>query len=429
MYTAMLFRGIKTVINHQIVKNSKGVSVFTECGKQYLDFTSGFGVTNLGHSQDDVVNAAKTACETNIHSQMGIMKHRPMMDLMENLGTLELSKRSQFDSWYLWNSGTEAVEGACKLARQATGRPNIISMVGAYHGRTYLSMSLTTSGKKYRSSFGPLPSGVLHCPFPIGSDTMNRSINCNYWGITSMTDITNETNRCLAYLNEMLETQTSPKDTAAIIIEPVLGEYGYYPAPPGFLSGIRQVCDKHRILLICDEIQTGFGRTGSMFACDWIDNGITPDIVTMAKGIANGFPLSAIGTRKELSDLQEPGTMGGTYGGNAVACAAANAVFDVFRRDDILQNVRDREKQTRNFMINIKYHSIIKDFRGKGLMLGIELHDKQKAERVVAQCADDGLLLLTSGPRNTIRIIPALTITKEEMSAGLEILESAIMKA
>ncbi len=425
----MLFRGIKTLINNQIVKSSNGVFVYTECGKRYLDFTSGFGVTNLGHSQPDIVYAAKKACDTNIHSQMSIMKHRPMMDLLENLGNLDISKRSKFDSWYLWNSGTEAVEAACKLARQATGRQNIISMVGAYHGRTYLSMALTTSGNKYRSNFGPLPSGVLHCPFPIGTDNMKKSINCNYWGVTSLTDITNETNRCLAFLNDMMETQTSPKDTAAIIVEPILGEYGYYPAPPGFLSGLRQICNKHGILLICDEIQTGFGRSGSMFACDWIDNGIAPDIITMAKGIANGFPLSAIGTRKELSNLQESGTMGGTYGGNAVACAAANAVFDVFQRDNIISNVQAREKQTHNFATNIKYNSIIKDFRGRGLMFGIELHDKQKAEKVAERCAESGLLLLTSGPKNVLRLIPALTITQEELSAGLEIIESSLLQS
>jgi 4-aminobutyrate aminotransferase len=256
-------------------------------------------------------------------------------------------------------------------------------------------------------------------------DTMKQSANNNYWGNTSVTDINEETNRCLSSLKTMLETQTNPSETAAIIIEPVLGECGYYPAPPGFLSGLRHICNKHGILLICDEIQTGFGRTGSMFACDWIDGGIQPDIITMAKGIANGLPLSAIGTRKEISDLQEPGTMGGTYGGNAVACAAANAVFEVFRNEDILANVMEREKQVRTCVNAIRYQSIIKDFRGRGLMLGIELHNAEKAEKITEKCKENGLILLTSGTKNIIRVIPALTITESEMKKGLDILENA----
>ena len=424
----MLFRGIKTLLPNAIAKRSSGVYVDTECGKRFLDFSSGFGVTNIGHCHPAVVEATKTACEQLVHSQMSIMKHRPMMDLMTNLTNLEISKKSNFDSWYLWNSGTEAVEGACKLARQATKRPNIISMNGAYHGRTYLSMALTTSGTKYRANFGPLPSGVFKCPFPKTQPGMNQSINDNYWGYSSITDITNETNKCLYELRQMLSMQTSPEETAAIIVEPILGECGYIPAPPGFLTGLRKICNEHGILLIFDEVQTGFGRTGSMFACDWIDGGVSPDIIVMAKGLANGFPLSAIGTRKELSDKQSPGTMGGTYGGNAVACAAANAVFDVFRNQNILEETRQREKEIRLMVhrISLKHGGLVKEFRGRGLMVGLELNNSDKADLIANKCCENGLLLLTSGPKNVIRLIPALTITDEELKTGLTILEDVI---
>ena len=424
----MLFRGIKTLLPNAIAKRSSGVYVETECGKRFLDFSSGFGVTNIGHSHPAVVEATKIACEQLVHSQMSIMKHRPMMTLLDNLTNLEISKKSNFDSWYLWNSGTEAVEGACKLARQATNRPNIIAMNGAYHGRTYLSMALTTSGTKYRANFGPLPSGVFHCPFPQTEPFMRKSINMNYWGYSSASDVTSETQRCLDKLKLMLTMQTNPQETAAIIVEPILGECGYIPAPPGFLTGLRQICNEHGILLIFDEVQTGFGRTGSMFACDWIDGGISPDIIVMAKGLANGFPLSAIGTRKELSDKQSPGTMGGTYGGNAVACAAANAVFDVFRNESILKNVVARELDVHNMVrrMTFRHSGLIKEFRGKGLMLGIELNNKEKANTIAEKCGERGLILLTSGPNNVLRFIPALTITGPEMDAGIKIFEEVV---
>jgi 4-aminobutyrate aminotransferase len=428
----MLFRGIKVAIPNLIAQSSRGVYVNTECGKRLLDFTSGIGVTNLGHSHPVVVEAMKSACEKVVHSQMSIMKHRQMMTLMENLSGLEISKKAKFDSFYLWTSGTESVEGACKLARQITGRPNIIAMTGGYHGRTYLSMALTSSGTKYKSGFGPLPSGVFYapfpsCPLPKSQGESKLSINDNYWGYTSKTEMDLRTKYCLSELEKMFQTNTSPKDTAAIVIEPIQGESGYHPAPPGFLSGLRQICDKHEILLICDEVQSGFGRSGSMFVSEWMDGGITPDIMTMAKGIANGLPLSVVATRRELSDKQEPGTMGGTFGGNAVACAAANAVFEVFRTEKILENTMEREKQIRAFFHQNIFPGI-KEIRGRGLMLGVELHNKEKANKIVDDCLSEGLMLLTSGPNNTIRLIPALNISKEDLALGLNIIGGALSR-
>jgi len=425
----MLFRGIKVAIPNLIAQSSRGVYVNTECGKRLLDFTSGIGVTNLGHSHPVVVEAMKTACETVVHSQMSIMKHRPMMTLMENLTNMEISKKAKFNSFYLWTSGTEAVEGACKLARQVTGRPNIIAMTGGYHGRTYLSMALTSSGAKYKSGFGPLPSGVFYATFPTSYVVANNqlSINDNYWGYTNKTEMDVRTKYCLSELEKMFQTNTSPKDTAAVIIEPIQGESGYHPAPPGFLSGLRQICDKHGILLICDEVQSGFGRTGTMFVSEWMDGGVKPDIMTMAKGIANGLPLSVVATRRELSDKQEPGTMGGTFGGNAVACAAANAVFEVFQSEKILENTMEREKQIRAFFHQNIFPGI-KEIRGRGLMLGVELHDKEKANNIIDYCLSEGLMLLTSGPNNTIRLIPALNINKEELASGLNIIGDAFSR-
>ena len=331
-----LIQGVKHIFPETVTKSSKGLIVETECGRKLTDFTCGIGVANLGHCHPGVTAAVQKAAGTLVHAQMNIMRHRPMLDLIGKLGELKLSRDSGFDAWYLWNGGSDAVEGAVKLARQATQKPNIISFNLGYHGRTYLSMALTTSGTIYRSGFGPLPSGIFPTPFPYtaqgpysdaalkqrrksggasGKSFMLDSGECNYWGATPADVAQMDVARCLANIELMLRTQTNPAETAAFMIEPVLGEGGYVPPPPGFLKGLRNIADKHGILLICDEVQTGFGRTGSFFASEWIDGGVRPDIIITAKGLANGFPLSAVGTRSDLASKQPGGSMGGTYGG------------------------------------------------------------------------------------------------------------------
>ena len=376
------------------------------------------------------------------------------MEVIDNLASTELAKSAKLDAWFLWNGGADAVEGAIKIARQATGKQNIITMNLGYHGRTFLTMGLTCSGTTYRAGFGPLPGGIFPAPFPyvtrsplacmhhspckdcecIDKFSLHRS--CQTWGCESSELAQAEVQRCLRELELMLRTQTAPSETACIIIEPILGEGGYVPPPPGYFEGVRAICDKNDILLVIDEVQTGFGRTGTLFASEWLN--IKPDIIISAKGLANGFPLSAVGTRKEIADHQPPGSMGGTYGGNAVACAAANAVFDVIASENILENCNKRGDEARQILSNIakKYPGLIREVRGRGLMLGVEFNQAyfkdgsftygQFAGLVASKSWEKDLLILTCGPYDVTRIIPPLNISSDELKHCLSKFEMAI---
>lgn len=455
-----LIKGVKNALPF-IVKSSKGHLVTTQCGKTLLDVTCGIGVTNLGHGHPKVTVAAQKACETLVHAQQNIMRHEPMMQLIDKLASTKLAKSAGLDAWFFWNGGSDAVEAAIKIARQATGRQNIITANLGYHGRTFLTMGLTASGTTYRAGFGPLPSGIFPTPFPYvtrsplaginTSPIYNSDANAPAWGFESKEVADAEVARCLRELELLLRTQTSPTETAAIIIEPVLGEGGYVPPPPGYLKGLREICDRTGILLIMDEVQTGFGRTGTMFASEWLD--VRPDILVSAKGLANGFPLSAVGTRSELSDKQPPGSMGGTYGGNAVACAAANAVFDAIEDEDILEGSMARATEVRAHLANIakKFPGLIREVRGRGLMVGIEfnaaagLHTDgtdgnlffkngaftygQFAGQVAAKCWERNMLILTCGPYDVLRLIPPLNISAKDLKTCMEVLESAVVDA
>lgn len=248
-----LNHGVKHMVPDVIVASSKGSYVFTECGRNFLDFTCGIGVTNLGHSHPRVTDAVKKGAETIVHAQQNIMRHRPMVNLIDKLASLDLPTKAGLDSWFFWNSGAEAVEAAVKIARQSTGRPNIIGANLGYHGRTYGTMALTTSGTIYRSGFGPVMGGTFVMPFPYMTqspyslDGEHRKWTFStkqYWGNAPVDISEKETKRCLSALELTLRTQTSPSETAGIILEPVMGEGGYVPAPPGFLQGVREICDK-----------------------------------------------------------------------------------------------------------------------------------------------------------------------------------------
>ena len=440
---ARLVQGVKQLLPDLYVTKSKGITVTTECGRSFMDFSTGIGVCNLGHCHDGVTAAVQRASETLVHAQMNIMKHRPMMQVIEKLAGLPHSRASALDSWFLWNSGTEAVEAAVKLARQATGKPNIIAMNLGYHGRTFMSMALTTSGTVYRSGFGPLPSGVFVAPFPyvtrgpyahmLPCGSEDSSSPTPYYGRAPAHVAALDVERCLTTLELMLRTQTAPSETAAVLLEPILGEGGYVPPPPGFLLGLRTLCDKHGLLLMIDEVQTGFGRTGSMFASEWIDGGVRPDVIISAKGLANGYPLSAIGTRSELSAKQPGGSMGGTYGANAVSCAASLAVFDALADGKVLSNVKERENQLRQILSvwDKKHPGVIREVRGAGLMIGVELETDAGgpgsiAKKVVSEAHKRDLLILSCGPYDTIRLIPPLTITAAELSKGMGIFCEAL---
>lgn len=445
--TPRLFHGVKHLLPY-VVKSSRGAIVQTECNRQFLDFTSGIGVTNLGHSHPKVTEAVITAAPNLVHAVQNVMVHRPMMDLISRLSDLDLPRRSGFDSWFFWNSGSEAVEASIKLARQATKKQNIIVSNLAYHGRTFGTMALTCSSTIYRAGFGPLMGGVKVTPFPYLSQspyqptaqakwaTQDLSIEgYQYWGNAPTEVAAVETERCLQQLELLLHTQTAPSETAAILLEPVQGEGGYIPCPPAYLAGVRKLCDKHNILLICDEVQTGFGRTGSMFASEWVDGGVIPDVLVCAKGIANGYPLSAVATRSDLSVLQPPGSMGGTYGGNAIGCAAALAVLDVFAGEKVLENVAQQEKLVLSYLQKLQQSpagSMLREVRGKGLMIGVEFerlegHNAgETAKAVVQECTKRDLLVLQCGPYDTVRLIPPLTVTTEETIRAMTLFSEAV---
>eukprot|EP00164_Ancoracysta_twista_P000959 GFYU01001255.1.p1 GENE.GFYU01001255.1~~GFYU01001255.1.p1 ORF type:complete len:443 (+),score=139.93 GFYU01001255.1:204-1532(+) len=400
---------------HLVIEKAKGSYVYAEGGNKYLDFTCGIGVTSTGHCHPKVVERVQQQAATLVHAQQNIALHKPMLELVEKLRDDVMPPA--LDSYFFYNSGSEAVESAVKAARIATGRQNVVVFQGGFHGRTAGTMSLTTSSTMYRAGAGPLVYGSFVSPF---ADCYRcRRGTCN---------------QCcdgpLESLYQLMEQQTTPNETAAMIIEPIQGEGGYNVAPASFLRGIREFCDQHNILLIADEVQSGVGRTGKYWAVEHSD--VTPDILVFAKGIASGYPFSGIATTKDIMDKQLPGSMGGTYGGNAIGCAASVATLDVIREENVMDNVNARGAQMTEALRTMQGNrpDVIGDVRGLGLMIGLEfagpLVSKGFAADVVHESIRRGLLLMTAGTRETIRFIPPLTVTPEEMREGLEIFEEAV---
>jgi len=323
--------GVGRMTDIELVSGS-GSWVFDSNGNKYLDFTCGIGVTNTGHCHPKVVKAAQDQLGKLFHGQLNIVWHNPMLDLVEQLKTIT---PKGLDRYFFWNSGSEAVEAAVKLARHATKKQNIIAFQGGYHGRTVGTMSLTTSKTIYRAGFGPLMPGCFitqypychHCP--VKQNVPNDSGCCN---------------EAIKQLKLMFKQQTAPSETAAVLIEPILGEGGYVVPPPGFLSALREICTENNVLLIADEVQSGMGRTGKFFCMDG-HFGVIPDILIFAKGISSGLPLSGIASTYELMQTQPPGSMGGTFAGNAVSCAAAIATIQAMKEEKMLDNVVVKGKQ------------------------------------------------------------------------------------
>jgi 4-aminobutyrate aminotransferase len=399
-------------------ERAEGSYIYTTDGRKLLDFTCGIGVTNTGHCHPRVVEAIREQAGLFLHAQANIVVHQPMLRLIEELrGIVPAS----IDGFFFSNSGAEALEGAVKLARVATGRPNIIVFSGSFHGRTAGTMALTTSKTIYRAGFGPLPSGVFVAPFPYAFRLgMSETQAAEY---------------ALGALEELLLSQTAPKETAAILIEPVLGEGGYVVPPASFLQGLRRIADRHGILLIFDEVQSGFGRTARWFAQEHF--GVVPDIMTVAKGIASGLPLSGVFSRLELMRKWEVGSHGGTYGGNPVACAAGVATIRAMREEKMLENAAARGVQLvtglRKFQ---EEYPQLGDVRGLGLMIGTEFvdskgkPDKPLAKTVVHAAEERGLLLLTCGTHdNVIRWIPPLNVTDLQISDGLRLFGEALRES
>lgn len=392
-----------------VVEHASGSWIHGTDGRDYLDFTTGIGVTSTGHCHPRVVEAAREQTGKVIHAQYTTVMHQPLLELTEKLGEV---LPAGLDSVFYANSGSEAVEAAIRLARMATARPNIVVFQGGFHGRTVAAASLTTAGTRFSAGFAPLMPGVHLAPFPYAF---------RYgWDESAAVDF------ALRELDYLLLSRTAPNDTAAFLIEPVLGDGGYLPTPPAFLDGLRERADRHGILLILDEVQAGCGRTGKFWGHQF--SAITPDILITAKGIASGFPISAIAAPTELMAKAWPGSQGGTYGGNAVAAAAGCATLDVIRDECLVANARIRGDQLQDGLKLLQHkYSGIGDVRGLGLMQGIEFVDESGAPDAATATAvqqattTHDLLTLTCGPAgNVVRLIPALIVTEAEIELGLE---------
>lgn len=403
-------------MSNLVIDHASGSYVYSTDGRKVLDFTSGIGVTNTGHCHPRVVAAAQEQVGKLIHGQINIVFHPPALKLAEKLREVV---PAGLDTFFFSNSGAEAVEASIKLARQATGRTNIIVFQGGFHGRTIGAMSLTTSKTIYRVGYQPLMAGVFVAPYAY----------CHRCPVKRAANLPDGEccNNPLDQVRLLLKQQTAPQETAAILLEPVLGEGGYVLPPASFMQGLREICDEHGILLIADEVQSGFGRTGKFFAVEHF--GVTPDILIMAKGLASGFPLSAIAARREIMDKWIPGSHGGTYGGNAVSCAAAVETINVIRDEGLLQNAVERGAQLTDGLTELQGRFPIADVRGAGLMVGVEFADDVAygtVGKISKACLDQDMLLLTTSIYETIRFIPPLTVSAEEIEAGLRIFERAL---
>ena len=401
-----------------VVDHASGPYLYTTEGRRILDFSTGIGVTGTGHCHSEVVKAAQAQLEKLMHGQINIVYHQPVLDLVKELLTVVPPHLNRF---FFSNSGAEAVEASIKLARHATGRPNIIVFQGSFHGRTIGTMSLTTSNTIYRVGYQPLMSGVFVAPYPYAY----------YYGWSD-----EETIRfCLRELKLLLKTQTAPQETAAILIEPLLGEGGYVVPPVGFLKGVEEICREHDILFIADEVQSGFGRTGKWFAHQYED--VQPDIMVMAKGLGSGLPISGIAARAEVMDKWIAGSHGGTYTANAVSCAAAAATVRVMRDENLIENSRVMGELLINRLKEVQQDfSCIGDVRGRGLMIATEFTapdgepDTHQAKLVWKYALENDLLLLTCGPYgNVIRWIPPLVINEEHVEEALQKFQAALDRA
>ena len=405
-----------------VVERGIGSWVETIEGVRYLDYTCGIGVTNTGHAHPRVAAAIAEQAGKIIHAQQNILYHKPGLELHERLPrTFPGLREGESAGLFLSNSGAEAIEASVKLAKYATRRPAIIAFRGGFHGRTHGAMALTSSGVKYRGHFEPLLGGVHFAPYPYA--------------------LRNPTGRdadaamaySLAGIEELFATVIYPDDVAAFLVEPILGEGGYVVPPDGFLPALREIADRHGILLIADEVQSGMGRTGRMWATDWYD--ARPDILVMAKGIASGMPLSGIMARRELLDRLVPGAHGGTYGGNAVACAAAVATLDVIESEGLLANAtRQGERLLAGIREATEGRSCVAEVRGRGLMIGIEFAQGAElaprpdlAKGLLHEAFDRKLLLLTCGTHGqVVRVIPPLVTTDAEVETAIGVIDESL---
>ena len=412
-YTAPAYKRVYPLV----VKRGRGIVIEDVDGNLYLDFNAGIAVNATGHCHPRVIEAIEAQARQFLHYCGGDFYYEPMAALAEKL--CQLAPGAQAKKVFLTNSGTEAVEAAFKLARYSTGRQHVIAFHGSFHGRTLGSLSLTASRSHYRARFGPLIPGVHHVPY-------GYCHRCAYHLSYGSCGI-----ECVQYLEKVLfRYEVAPEEVAAVFVEPIQGEGGYVVPPPEYLGRLKEICERHGILLVADEVQTGFGRTGKMFACEhW---GVEPDILCVAKGIASGLPLGAMIARSDISTWT-PGTHGTTFGGNPVACAAALATIGLLE-NGLIENAGRVGSYLKERLLEVKARlPVISDVRGLGLMIGVELAkrdeartpDAQLRDAVVKGCFEKGLLLLGCG-ESTIRFSPPLIVDETDARVAAEIFESVL---
>ncbi len=389
------------------VDHAKNSEVWDVEGKRYIDFGTGIAVCNTGHCHPKVVEAAKSQIDKFSHTCVMVNPYKVAVELAEKLTAIapgDSDKKAIFVT-----TGAEAVENCVKIARAHTGRRGVIAFNGSFHGRTNLTMALTGKITPYKNLFGPFPGDIFHAPFPI--ECHNISVK-----------------ESLKAVENLFKVDIAPTDVAAIIIEPVQGEGGFYAAPTEFLVALRKICDDHGIVLIADEIQSGFSRTGKMFNMEY--SGVEPDLITMAKGIAGGFPIAAVVGKSDIMDAPLPGGLGGTYGGSPVACAAALAVLEIIEEENLIQRSNEIGALFNEHLSALKsqYPSLILEVRNSGSMIAMELIQNDDAKQsntaltqaVIANAAKHGLILLACGfYGNVIRFLPALTASNEIIEEGL----------
>jgi 4-aminobutyrate aminotransferase/(S)-3-amino-2-methylpropionate transaminase len=400
-------------------KKAKGAIITDVEGREYIDFAGGIGVNNIGHCDEEVLKAVRDQIDQYIHTCFHVVMYEPYVELARRLNSLtpgRFPKKTMFA-----NSGAEAVENAIKIARHATGRPATIAFEDAFHGRTLLAVSLTSKMKPYKFGFAPYAPEIYRIPYAY---CYRCAFNLEYPSCEL---------HCAYSLKEFFHTHISAENVAALIVEPVLGEGGFVIPPKEYFKVLQKICQDNGIVFIADEIQSGFGRTAKMFAMEHYE--VTPDIITMAKSLAGGFPLSAITGRAELMDHPQPGGLGGTYGGNPVACRAGLAVLDQFEKKDLLSRAEKIGKKVlEKFKDFYDRFPSVGDVRGLGAMVGMELVTDRKSKepataltkRLIETCREKGLLMISAGTHaNVIRPLMPLVITDEQLEHGLLIIEES----
>ncbi|MDH6233676.1 4-aminobutyrate aminotransferase/(S)-3-amino-2-methylpropionate transaminase [Mesorhizobium soli] len=410
-------RGVATA-NAVFAKRAEGSELWDAEGNRYIDFGGGIAVLNTGHRHPKVIAAVRDQLDAYTHTAFQIVPYEPYIELCERLNEIAPFKGPAKS--ILFSTGAEAVENAVKIARAHTGRTNVIAFTGAFHGRTLMTSALTGKVAPYKKKFGPMPAGVWHIPFPVAQHDVTVA----------------DSLKALEYL---FRADVDPANVAAIIIEPVQGEGGFHPAPTDLLEALRKICDQHGILLIADEVQTGFARTGKMFGIE--NSGVEPDLITIAKSLAGGFPLSGVVGRAEIMDAPEPGGLGGTYAGSPLACAAALAVLDVIKEEKLIDRANALGDRMKGELTRFAQRNDIVPMaaiRGPGAMIAFDIvkdrvsqePDADATKRVTQAALAEGLVLLSCGVHaNTIRLLMPLTISDALLDEGMAKLERALVAA